>query len=77
MKLAIYARVSTEDQHADKQVDAIREYCRRNNHEIYDEYIDVISGTTSSRPEFNRLLNDMRQYRFQGIAVTKLDRVGR
>jgi len=42
-----------------------------------DVYVDVISGATSSRPEFDRLLNDMRQYRFNCILVTKLDRIGR
>jgi len=77
MKIAIYARVSTEDQHAEKQVDALTEYCERFNHEIYDTYIDVISGSTTSRPEFNRLLEDMRRYKFNCIIVTKLDRIGR
>lgn len=77
MKVAIYARVSTEEQFPEKQVDIIKEYCARYQHEIYDIYIDTISGSTSSRPEFNRLLVDMRCYRFQGVAVTKLDRIGR
>ena len=77
MKVALYARVSTEDQHADKQVDAMTEYCRRNEHEVYKAYVDVISGTQQSRPEFNKLLEDMRLFRFGGIMVTKLDRVGR
>ena len=27
--------------------------------------------------EFNKLLEDMRHYRFRGIVVTKLDRIGR
>ena len=67
MKIAIYARVSTGDQHAEKQIAALREYAEKNNHEIFNEYIDIISGTTQSRPEFNRLLLDMRCYRFQAI----------
>jgi DNA invertase Pin-like site-specific DNA recombinase len=77
MKVAIYARVSTEEQHAEKQIEALRDYCKRNGHEIYSEYSDVISGATSSRPEFNRLLKDMRLFRFGGVVVTKLDRIGR
>ena len=77
MKVAIYARVSTEEQDADKQVEICEEYCKRNNHEIVGIYKDVISGSTTSRPEFNRLLNDMRDVRFKGIVVTKLDRLGR
>jgi DNA invertase Pin-like site-specific DNA recombinase len=77
MKVAIYCRVSTEEQNADKQEDICREYCKRNNLEIYKVYKDIISGTTSSRPNFNELLEDMRQRKFQVILVTKLDRLGR
>jgi len=77
MKVAIYCRVSTEDQNADKQEDINREYCRRMGYEVYKVYKDVISGATSSRPEFNKLLEDMRHYKFDAILVTKLDRLGR
>jgi len=77
MKVAIYARVSTEDQFADKQVEALKDYCSRFNYEIADVYVDVISGAKTSRPEFNRLLADMRMYKFNCVMVTKLDRMGR
>lgn len=77
MKVAIYCRVSTEEQDADKQEYACLEYCKRNNLEIFKVYKDVISGTTSSRPEFNILLEDMRDMKFDTVMVTKLDRLGR
>ncbi len=77
MKIAIYCRVSTEDQDNDKQEDIILEFCKNFNHDIFRVYKDVISGSTSSRPAFNELLEDMRQRRFDCIAVTKLDRMGR
>ncbi len=77
MKVGIYARVSTEEQDANKQVDICKEWCKNNNHEVYNIYVDVISGTISSRPQFNKLLEDMRRYKFRGIVVTKLDRIGR
>ena len=77
MKIAIYCRVSTEEQNVDKQEDICREHCKRNNLEIIKVYKDVISGTKSSRPEFNQLLSDMRQYKFNCVMVTKLDRIGR
>ncbi len=77
MKVAIYCRVSTEEQDADKQEDICKEYCKRNNFEIYKIYKDIISGKTTSRPEFNQLLEDMRSYKFDTIMVTKLDRMGR
>lgn len=77
MKVALYCRVSTEDQDANKQEIAMRDYCSKQNYDIYRVYKDVISGTKSSRPEFNELLNDMRYRRFNCIMVTKIDRLGR
>lgn len=77
MKVAIYCRVSTEDQKLDKQYRICKDFCERNGHEIYKEYFDVISGTKASRPYFNELLTDMRANKFDGIVVSKLDRMGR
>jgi len=77
MKVAIYCRVSTEEQDADKQEDICREFCIKQGYTIFKVYKDVISGTTSSRPEFNVLLEDMRKVKFDMIMVTKLDRLGR
>lgn len=78
MKVAIYARVSTEEQDADKQELACKEYCERNNLEVFKVYKDAgISGMKSSRPAFNEMLRDMRLRKFNALMVTKLDRVGR
>ena len=77
MKVAVYVRVSTEEQDLTKQIKLCEEYCRGKDWEIYKVYQDVISGTKQSRPEFNKLLEDMRQYKFRAIVVTKLDRIGR
>ena len=77
MKVAIYARVSTEEQDADKQEQSLREYCIRNDHEIYAVYKDTCSGMKTSRPAFDQLLNDLRAYKFNCVLVTKLDRIGR
>ena len=76
-KVAIYCRVSTEEQDADKQEYICQDYCKRYEIEVYKVYKDVISGTTTSRPEFNEMLSDMRLYRYNTIMVTKLDRIGR
>lgn len=77
MRIAIYCRVSTEDQFVDKQEDICLEYCNRNNYQVFRVYKDIISGTKESRPEFNCLLEDMRTMKFDAILVTKLDRLGR
>jgi len=77
-KIAIYCRVSTEDQDVDKQEHICKRYCEAHEEfEIYKIYKDVISGTKESRPEFNKLLEDMRNHLFDAIMVTKLDRIGR
>jgi DNA invertase Pin-like site-specific DNA recombinase len=78
MKAAIYARVSTQDQDADKQESSCLEYCNRNNIEVYKVYKDSgISGMKDSRPAFDEMLNDMRLMKFNAVMVTKLDRIGR
>lgn len=77
MKVAIYCRVSTAEQHEEKQEEACKRYCNAHGHEVYKIYKDVISGTTTSRKQFNLLLEDMRSYKFDTIVVTKLDRIGR
>lgn len=77
MRVAVYCRVSTEDQNASIQEKQCRAYCAANNYEITNVYIDTISGTKASRPSFNRLLEDMRDFKFDCIMVTKLDRLGR
>lgn len=77
MRVAIYTRISTEDQNPDTQLKQIQGYCITHDHEVYDIYEDVISGKSDSRPAFDKLLFDMRSKRFDGIAVYKLDRIGR
>ena len=77
MRVAIYCRISTEDQKLNNQYSICKAFCDRNEHTIYKEYSDIISGTKSSRPAFNELLADMRANKFDGIVVSKLDRMGR
>ncbi len=77
MKAAIYCRVSTKDQDVNKQELLCREYCEKNNIELFETYVDVISGIKFHRPCFNKMLIDMRLYKFNTIVVSKLDRIGR
>jgi DNA invertase Pin-like site-specific DNA recombinase len=77
IKVAIYCRVSTDEQDAGKQESLCLEYCKRNNLEVYKIYKDIISGKIVSRPAFDDLLKDMRLVKFNTIMVTKLDRMGR
>ncbi len=80
MKAAIYARVSTRNngQDPETQLLALRDYARARNLEVVEEYVDVgISGSRSSRPSLDRMLQDARRRKFKVIAVTRLDRLGR
>jgi len=78
LKVAIYCRVSTDEQNAMTQETICREYCQRNGYEIFNVYTDTgFSGAKTSRPAFDEMLKDMRLYKFNGIMVTKLDRIGR
>ena len=64
-----YARVSTRDQKADLQVDALKKVgCER----IYQ---DIASGAKSARPELDKLLANARAG--DTVVIWKLDRLGR
>jgi site-specific DNA recombinase len=77
MKVAIYVRVSTEEQDYNSQIEMCKKYCQINNYDIFKVYADVLSGKTTSRPQFDEMLKDMRQLKFNAIMVTKIDRIGR
>lgn len=77
MKVAIYVRISTDKQDLENQLKICRKHCEVKGWEIYKVYADVISGSKTSRPEFNQLLKDMRGYKFHAIIVSKLDRLAR
>ena len=77
MKAGIYARVSTKEQDINKQVQELIDYCKRNNYE-YILYVDKgISGAKESRPEFNRLMEDVRLKKLDILIVYKIDRLAR
>jgi len=78
MRVAIYARVSTLDQHSGMQSEDLQEFCKRREFQLIDSYVDEgISGSKDSRPELNRLMADARKRRFDAVVVWKLDRFGR
>jgi len=80
MKIAIYARVSKEEegvQDPDNQLLPLRKYCEARGWEVSEEFIDRCSGGTSDRPEFQRMLGRVRQMHFRAILVWSLDRFSR
>jgi len=84
MKVAVYARVSSERQDTDlsisAQLKALREYALCNNHVVTKEYIDEAeSGRSIDRPGFKQMIAVARQKPppFEAILVWKLSRFAR
>ena len=76
--IVIYCRTSLVEQNTETQRMALRDYCQRMNYQISDEYIDSgWSGKNQNRPQFERLLSDMRANKISCVLVYKLDRIGR
>jgi DNA invertase Pin-like site-specific DNA recombinase len=76
-RAAIYARVSTGDQHPETQLYDLREMAKQRGYEIVHEYTDTISGAKSKRPGLDQLLADARRRRFDVVLVAAFDRVAR
>jgi len=76
--VAVYARVSTTDQHAEMQIAELREYATRRDWTIFREYIDEgVSGTRASRPALDQMMKDARRKRFDAVVVWRFDRFAR
>jgi DNA invertase Pin-like site-specific DNA recombinase len=77
-RVALYARVSTADQHTEPQLHALRAYAQARGLEIAAEYVDHgVSGAKGRRPALDRLMADAQRRRFDAVCVVKLDRLGR
>lgn len=77
MKVAIYVRVSTTKQEVENQLIQLREYCKKNNYEIFKEYVDVISGKETSRPSYDRMFLDAHKRLFDLVLFWDLSRFSR
>ncbi len=76
-KVAIYARVSTQDQNLDNQLRELKEYCEKRGFEIVEIYQDKISGIKTSRPELDKLMDGAGKRKFDIVLVWSFDRLGR
>src|SRR5262249_29631945 len=79
MRVAIYARVSTDDkgQDPENQLTQLREWCCASGHTIVNEYIDYETGRTDKRKEFIRLFEDAHRRQFDLVVFWALDRFSR
>ena len=83
LKVAIYSRVSTEEQakeglSIDAQIDKCKAFCKARDWEIFKIYKDAgFSAGSLNRPALELLLNDTQEKKFDIILVYKIDRFSR
>jgi putative DNA-invertase from lambdoid prophage Rac len=75
MKVAIYCRVSTEEQTTENQRIRLEEYAQRMGYTY--EIIEEQETTRKTRPKKNELLQRLRHKEFDAYMVYKLDRWAR
>ena len=77
-RCAIYARVSTPDQHSLTQVLALRDLAERNSHQIVAEYTDNgVSGVATKKEERAQMLLDAKAKKFSVLYCVSIDRLSR
>jgi DNA invertase Pin-like site-specific DNA recombinase len=81
MRIAIYARVSTDDkgQDPENQLRQLRQWCADAGHTVVHEYVDHESGRKSSkgRKQFAQLFEDAHKRKFDCVLFWALDRFTR
>lgn len=78
VRVALYLRVSTDDQHVENQRPALEAVCAQRGWSIVEVYEDAdVSGTKLRRPGLERLLADAARARFDVVYVWALDRFAR
>ena len=83
MKIAIYTRVSTEDQakegySLEVQREYLESFTKREGYEVFKVYSDDgISAYSTRRPALQELLVDAKAKRFELVVVYKIDRFSR
>ena len=78
MKVALYTRVSTNDQSVEMQSSDLKRYCDQRGFEVYKEYCDQgISGVKDRRPALDELVADAKKKKFDVVLVWRFDRFAR
>ena len=78
MKVCIYARVSTNEQNVETQLQALRQYAKARGWEVLNEYVDEgISGSEARRPALDLMMQHARYKWFKVLLVWKFDRLFR
>jgi DNA invertase Pin-like site-specific DNA recombinase len=77
-RVAIYARVSTDGQKVDLQLDELRAFAARRGWTVVAEYIDHgITGTKEKRPQLDEMMARVRRGGVDVVLVWKFSRFAR
>ncbi len=79
MKVAIYARTSTDDgrQELTNQTRELHEYAKRMGWTVVAEFHDQVSGRKSDRPQLKKALEAGRRRKYDVLLFWSLDRLSR
>jgi DNA invertase Pin-like site-specific DNA recombinase len=77
MKVAIYARVSTDKQETENQLLQLRDFAAKQGWQIVREYTDYESGAKADRVEFKQMFADASKRKFDMVLFWALDRLSR
>src|SRR6476660_3390312 len=76
-QVAIYCRVSTDDQSCERQERDLREVAKRAGHKVVAVFKETASGAGHGRPERAKVLKLARAHEIGAVLVTVLSRWGR
>lgn len=71
-----YHRTSTTEQHLDRGINEITEFCRKNHYKLERIYTDQQTGKNFNRPRYTVLRDDILR-EGDTLIITEVDRLGR
>ena len=77
MRTVLYVRVSTTKQEAGNQLLQLRSFCEKSGYNITHEFIDVISGKETSRPEYDKMFKAAHKRLFDMVIFWDISRFSR
>jgi putative DNA-invertase from lambdoid prophage Rac len=76
-QVAIYCRVSTDDQSCDRQERDLRAFAERAGHQVVAVFKETVSGARNDRAEPKKVIALAQARQIEAILVTELGRWGR
>jgi len=75
--IALYTRVSTNEQTTVQQEEELKKYCELRGWNDVTVYSDTVSGAKYSRKGLDQMMTAIRKHRHDKILCYKIDRIGR